>query len=1177
MKECRECGEPLPEESAGGCPACLLRLGLAGMPVDEGARGESPWGLHEPTGAGISEGTQLGRYRLMEVIGRGGMGVVYRALQEDLGREVAIKLLLGGEFAGGDRVERLRAEALVLGRLSHPGIVAIHEVGFVQGQVYLCMEWVRGGTLRELMAGGPLQCRRAAEIVRGIASAIQHAHEAGVWHRDLKPGNVLLDEGGRVRITDFGLAKLADGPSGLTVSGQVLGTPGYMAPEQADGRVSAIGPWTDIHAMGAILYQLLSGRVPFEGETLGEVMRRTLAGELMPVSRWNPRVPADLETICLKCLATEPASRYRTAAELEVDLENFLGQRPIQARRVGWMGRLGRWGLRHPALMVMGLLVVGLTLVSLVTVSVFWRRAESAARRAEAGEIQMRRALNRLKWERINEGFVGGRPQRALAGLAELLRADPEDRMAAERAWWALTWENHPLMERRLESHGAPVVGVAFTPGSDRVLSASADGRVWIRDPWDLESTPMKLEVGAGLVAVRMALKGERILTVGEEGRVQVWGGDGRQLRSWEHPGAVVTAEFSPDGSRVVTGCADGWMRIWRVAEEGEPVAVRHGEQVLVTAFDASGSRVVTGGRDGMARVWDAATGRPLSPLLGHGQRVSAVAFTPDAGQLVTGSWDGRVRLWNLRTGAVERETEGDGAWINGVTMDSTGGRVWFGTEGGAVFRWTRAGEAGVERVTRHSQRVTSMGWVTGEDGAEVVLSAGLDGSVRLWEEAEGVARGYPSRHRAGVGCAAFSGDGRWYVVGEESGSVSVWSALPGRANGMVLKHADLQGGVWSGDGARIMTHGEDRRVRVWQTSTGLPVGTGWEYPGRLVAAAFSRDGRQVLGMGRDGSARLWSVEEGLERELEPRHGRGLWTGTFSEDSTLAVTVSWDGSARLWDVETGRMRFGPWNHEDSLSAVAFAPGLDRVLTGSRSGEVRMWSTRDGGLLGEWKAHESAVMGIGFHRGGDRVVTTSTDRTARLWDVSGVEWGRELGTLRHEGEVMDVAFSADGVWMATGSKDGTAQVWEVRTGRPRGERWIHPGGVESVDFRGDGKGLMTACGDGRVRMWDVGSGMLVGVMEAGAGERGYQARFGPGNGRMLVWVPGEGVRVCGLPKVGGPVPGWFVELLEGLGEAGLEDWDAVTLRQRLGEQESDDGWVAWGKWFLGDRRHRSSEP
>jgi serine/threonine protein kinase len=371
-RTCQKCGASFSGGALGGlCPNCVGRLAFLLEP-SAGAPGDTP----PPFPSGTLP-RHFGDYDLLGEIARGGMGVVYKARQISLNRTVALKTILAGNLASAAEVARFRAEAEAAANLRHPNIVAIHEVGEQDGHHYFSMEYVAGQNLAQLSPGAAGRkaawFRRVAAWLRTIAEAVQYAHEQGTLHRDLKPSNVLIDGNDQPHVTDFGLAKQSRQDLELTVSGQVLGTPGFMSPEQASGKRGLVGPQSDVYSLGAILYFLLTGQPPHTGESVPETLARALDSEPVAPRTSNRNIPRDLETICLKCLEKAPARRYASARELALDLERFINYEPIVARPISKLERFGRRCRRHPLVTAL----VSLLLVLLVGwVLVFYRLAQ---------------------------------------------------------------------------------------------------------------------------------------------------------------------------------------------------------------------------------------------------------------------------------------------------------------------------------------------------------------------------------------------------------------------------------------------------------------------------------------------------------------------------------------------------------------------------------------------------------------------------------------------------------------------------------------------------------------------------------------------------------------------------------------------------------------------------------
>jgi hypothetical protein len=418
-------------------------------------------------------------YEILRELGRGGMGVVYEARHLRLNRVVALKMILAGAHAGADQLERFRTEAEAIARLQHANIVQVFEVGEHDGRPYLALEFCTGGSLEQKLNGTPLPPQEAAGLVETMARAMHTAHQKGVIHRDLKPANVLLAEHGSPKITDFGLAKKFGEP-GQTASGAVMGTPSYMAPEQAgykpDAQVKEIGPACDVYALGAILYECLTGRPPFKAATALDTLIQVVSDEPVPPAQLQPKTPRDLETICLRCLHKEARRRYMTAQELADDLRRFLEGEPIRARPVGRAERAAKWAKRKPAVAAL-VLVSGLTALTL-TGGGWWSNARLRAARGRA-EDNLRLARRHLYAAEITlaqKAWETGDTAR-LVGLLDAHRPGPgvEDLRGFE---WYYLWRLCHRNRATLDAHDGTVVSLTFTPDGRTLMSANAGGSV---------------------------------------------------------------------------------------------------------------------------------------------------------------------------------------------------------------------------------------------------------------------------------------------------------------------------------------------------------------------------------------------------------------------------------------------------------------------------------------------------------------------------------------------------------------------------------------------------------------------------------------------------------------------------------------------------------------------------
>ena len=370
-RRCPKCGAGLSADAPEGlCPQCLLRGGMAKT---------VPF-VQSPSFPGTGPTIHyIGDYELESEIARGGMGVVYKVRQLTLNRPVAVKMILAGQFADDLAVGRFHAEAEAAANLKHPNIVAIHEVGEHGGRHYFSMDYIEGRNLAEWAAGKPVAAMQAATLVKTIAEAIHYAHQRGTLHRDLKPSNVLVDADDEPHVTDFGLAKIFGSERDLTQTGDIMGTPTYMPPEQASGRHDQIGPYSDVYALGAILYELLTGQPLFQSANPMDTLLKVIEVEPVAPRARNPEVPPDLETICLKCLEKSPQRRYPSARDLAEDLDRFIRHEPVHARPASMIRKAASWTRRHPGVMAaaLALIVCGLT------ASVFYLAEENAFLRAQ--------------------------------------------------------------------------------------------------------------------------------------------------------------------------------------------------------------------------------------------------------------------------------------------------------------------------------------------------------------------------------------------------------------------------------------------------------------------------------------------------------------------------------------------------------------------------------------------------------------------------------------------------------------------------------------------------------------------------------------------------------------------------------------------------------------------------
>jgi WD40 repeat protein len=1044
----------------------------------EGDGSRPPEGL--PTVAG---------YKIERELGRGGMGVVYLARDGRLGRWVALKMLLAGALAGAKERARFRTEAEAAARLQHPHIVQVYEVGDQEGRPYLALEYVAGSSLAQQLQGTPQPVRWAAELVEVLARAIHDAHQHGIIHRDLKPANVLLatenteatekdrkqNSTGSVpsvsslahctpKITDFGLAKQLDGAAALTGSGTLVGTPNYMAPEQADGRRGKVGPATDIYALGAMLYECLTGRPPFPAETVLETLLQTLRTEPVAPSRLRPGLPRDLETICLKCLKKEPARRYASARDLADDLARFRQGEPIRARPVGAAERAWRWGRRNPVVAGLLLALAVVVVLGLGLVTWKWREADTQRHEAEQLRHKAERRANRLAVDKALDLCAHGDAGLGLLRLVQTLEfaiqdgnRDLETAIRINLAAWGSQFSiPGTLFTQESKTTGGlpPIDVVAFRPDGKAVLiAAGLQTRQW--DPATGQPFGPRLagDQFRTVFAAAYSPDGRTALLSNAGGTVGLWDvHTGRKLRvfltgmqdAW-------SAVFSPDGQTVAAAYKDKTgpaVQLWetvtgrpRFAEPLRPPAL-----VFGMAFSPDGRTLLTGGQQNdraIAQLWDAATGKLKEPIFTQGEDVNAVAFSPDGRTALLGCMDGTVCFWEITTGR------------------------------------------SLEPPLRHEASVHRVAF--SPDG-RTMLTGSRDHTARLWDAATHQPLGPGPRQHEGVDAAAFSPDGRTFLIGSRDGAARLWQCPRRQAVSPPLEHPHRIIAVAFGPDEKSLRTASTFAIHRWDLATWQGASGGKTV--RLQAAAFGpredllavASGSEFvvrLGEGAPGGAPdLGSDLPALAPEVAANHlafsrdGRTLFLAGYHWRYPHAAQ-----EIRFWDVGTRRPLTRALRHPAQIDCLAQSPDGKLLVTGGRDRMVRVWDLATDQLLGSPLAHSHEIQVVACSRDNRTIVAGCQDGTVRLWDVA---TGRPRARqLQSPGLILAAAFSPNGHFLATGGVDRAARLWDLATGLPLGPPLQHLGAVSAVAFSADGQTIATGSHDRTVRLWAAPSEPLEG--------------------------------------------------------------------------------------------------
>ncbi|MCI0535435.1 MAG: protein kinase [Verrucomicrobiales bacterium] len=1109
----------------GLCQDCLGRLALGTALAPENSPAlevaddfadhlTEPPGALEPVSA-----RRIGDYELLELIGRGGMGSVYRARQVTLHRTVAVKMIQSAAvFADENAVKRFHVEAGTIAMLDHPNIVTLYEVGLEGDHHYFSMKLVEGGSLSGQIARYSKDVTEAAKLVATVARAVHYAHQCGVIHRDLKPANILIDARGEPFITDFGLAKHLRRDDELTLSTTVLGTPAFMAPEQAAGKGRTATTVADVYSLGAILYNCLTGCPPFHAETLIETLRQVVETEPARPSAVNPKVDSDLETICLKCLEKSPAARYASAQDLAEDLERWLRHEPIEARRIGSWGRTLRWARRKPTLAAL-LLATSLAVAALlVTLTLADLRVRSAHRVASAAAEENRQRLVRLNVFTGNRLVEDGDAFGALVWFVEALRLEGgvPTREAVHRRRLACVLRAAPKLVQ-LWNHDGFTYSAEFSPDGNLVVSSSLDKTARV---WDVHTGQ---SIGPPIVhdnivwGALFTPDGQRVVTASADGKLRFWDKGTGQLS--REPLATAThdvefADFSPDG-RWLAATAPGEIKFFN-ATNGEPTEINFpiDREFRKVRFSKDGRWIAAFGQSSGVWFWDAAsrqrifeaadlpgevpmlsfspnnqyvlanlgrrsvhlqnlqTGRNVWPPMKTPEDLFDCRFSPDGRWLVTASWNGQVRLFDAETGhsggpPMQHQTgvrwsvfSPDGRTLATASWDHTA-RLWNPLTGKPV-----------SPALHHAGYVSSVRF---SPDSRQVVTASQDQTVRLWDLATNGSARVVVRHDAAVRYVEFSPDGSRFLTCSLDKRARLWEAASGRLLLSLDHDHPVAAGDFSPNGDRVATGCADGSVHIWDTQTGVGAVPPFRHSQRIQSVQFSPDGRRLVTASADGTARIWDVATGnpVTGRLEQR-GRIL-RAIFSPDGRSVVTAGEDAVAQLWDARTGE-RIGPaLSHDCEVHWAAFSPDGTRLVTASsdRTELARaafVWDTATGKRIGPPLSHRDGVFFADFSPNGRLIATSGEDRVAIIWDVLRLQ--PIAPALRHLSYVHGVFFSPDSALVLTIDSGGTARVWEAITGEPITPSLAHGDSVRTGAWRPDGQEVITGSEDGAVRIFDV---------------------------------------------------------------------------------------------------------
>jgi eukaryotic-like serine/threonine-protein kinase len=1050
---CALIGALQPPLTPGGTPHETEHVAHSEVPISKSAvehrldgrvpAGQLP-GRAVPSGSWPTEPRRFGDYELLEEIARGGMGIVYKARQISLDRIVAVKLLLMGQYASEAFISRFRIEAMLAASLRHPHIVTIHEVGVHEGQHFFSMDFVDGPDLARLVRDQPLPARRVARYVKMIAEAIQFAHARHILHRDLKPSNVLIGANDEPRVTDFGLAKNLATDSDLTLSGQALGSPSFMPPEQALGDRGKIGPASDIYSMGAILYHGLTGRPPFVGQSMADTLHQVEDHEPMAPRLLVPGVPADLETICLRCLAKEPGKRFPTAQELADELDRFLRGEPILSRPVSDIERVWRWCQRKPVLALLGAVTALLLLALLIGGPIAFWRISLARDRAEQNLYVANIRL-------ANEALTANNLVHArtlLNGIAD----SPQQRRLRGWEWQHLMSRCQTESSVVLGTHEAYVAAVALAPDERMAASLSGDGivKVWNLDTlglersWTAHENPEQGKPTFTNLALEYSPGGDVIATGGRDRMVRIWEASSGRL-SVELGGLSDTCRglaFSADGRMLGAVDVFGWVCLWELAHgHPEDLHAWQAGRLLARhiAFSPDLLHLVVSGYEQPAVLWDISN--PRQPRLERtldGTHWIA-AFSTDGQWLLAGGSSGHdLRRWELPDWNEHPAWPARSANLIALAFSADSQWAASGYANGEITLWDATGRQRPASFLGHVDYVTDLAF---SRKGLTLASSSRDQTVRLWNVSRNdrfdvIGRGFATL------AVCFSADSRYLasvefihadrsVTVNTEHSVTLWEVT---ATGLRELANRPVGGMhfsvypaFSPDGKMLAVDDWQSGIQWFAVPSLAPID---QVPAPAFAPQFQRDGRALVYS--DGSR--W-----VRRDLAPPTRNSITMGGHAgkitrlalspEGRTAACCVQEDGAQgiQLWDVINNRLLGIVQGHEASIYGLAFSPDGRWLASTSVDSKVGIWDVRRRTLHKWLQGHSGVLYSAAFSADGQRLAAAGEDGVLRLWDT--VTW-HEVGALHAHATLNTVSFSSDNRWLAAAAQDGTIRLWQA---------------------------------------------------------------------------------------------------------------------------------------------------
>ena len=1089
------------------CALLTAHEGAGGFMQDDEALSpdlEAQWARLKPEG----EGDRIGRYKLLQEIGEGGFGTVWMAEQmEPVSRRVALKIIKLG-MDTREVIARFESERQALAMMDHPNIAQVFDAGATPlGRPFFVMELVRGIAITEYCDEAKLGTRERLALFGDVCSAINHAHQKGVIHRDIKPSNVMITLHGEkavVKVIDFGIAKATEGKltekTLFTRFEQFIGTPVYMSPEQASWSGLDVDTRSDIYSLGVLLYELLTGKPPFDAQTMAsagpEEMRRMIreqepakpssrlrttaaeertriakARQIEP-SKVNSLVEPDLDWIVMKAIDKDRARRYQTANGLAQDIERFLADLPVNARSPTTAYQFRKFAHRHKvALRVATGIVTVLLAATIVSAWLAVRATEAEQRAKEQSRLadkqrvraddEAEAAQQDLYYAQMHLGQPTWREHRGLKYLREILaKWIPAAGSPDRRGWEWYYLRALPSQNVRTFTPGVHVAQmrpsvVAWHIGSRRLAEGTADGIIRVWDA-DRQETTLTLQ--------------------GPVPGTEYWGSE------W--------IAWSPDGSKLAAGGRDGAVHLWDAAS-GQKLRVlqAHELPLRTVAFSSDGTRLAAWEAGGAVTIWNLETGTLVAEVV-HPGAVTEGAWSPDDRLLASGHEDGTITFSEARTGApiVSLPAHANAIYDLAWSPDST--RIATSSESDFFVNvWDVASQQKVLGPLRHSHGITSIAW---EPNGQRIAAGGFDQAIKVWDATAGREIVTLRGHDDPITSIAWGPDGRLATAGSD-GTMKVWDSLHDQESSVLAADRQRATSVaWSPDGSRLASAGDEGIIRIWGAATRheqLAIPAHDEHKivpqyGLIRSLAWSPDGTQIASAGLDGAAKIWDAFTGRELFALPAGHGAVWCVAWKPDGTALAAGLQDGTigiAEHFD-NPATVRFFQAHENpgraaetpDGVRALAWSPQGDRLASGGFDKLVKVWDPTRATELVRMEGHDHQIIALCWRPDGKVLASGAADSLVITWDAA---TGQKLQTMRGHNDFVDaVKWSPDGSRLASAGIDNAVRIWDPRTGQEAFVLRGNAGMFHDLSWNSDGAQLAAACSDGQVWIWDARAGL-----------------------------------------------------------------------------------------------------